>query len=1525
MQNSQDFSITELSLPKGGGAITGMGEALTPAGPDGMAALSLPLPISAGRGYAPSLALNYNSGAGNSPFGLGWDCNVMTIRRRTHFGVPHYDETDTFLGPDGEVLVVADQSRDESTLQGINLGAAFTVTGYRSRLESHFSRLEYWQPKATPKTTGKTDFWLIYSPDGQVHLLGKSPQTRISNPSDITQTAQWLLEASVSPHGEQIYYQYRAEDDTGCETDEITLHPQTIAQRYLYTVYYGNRTASETLPGLDGNAPSQADWLFYLVFDYGERSNNLKTPPAFSTTGSWLCRQDRFSRYEYGFEIRTRRLCRQVLMYHHLQALDSKITEHNGPTLVSRLILNYDESAIASTLVFVRRVGHEQDGTAVTLPPLELAYQDFSPQHNARWQSMNVLANFNAIQRWQLVDLKGEGFPGLLYQDKGAWWYRSAQRFGKIGSDAVTWEKMQPLSVIPSLQSNASLVDINGDGQLDWVITGPGLRGYHSQHPDGSWTRFTPLNALPVEYTHPRAQLADLMGAGLSDLVLIGPKSVRLYANTRDGFAKGKDVVQSGDITLPVPGADPCKLVAFSDVLGSGQAHLVEVNATKVTCWPNLGHGRFGQPITLPGFSQPEATFNPAQVYLADLDGSGPTDLIYVHTDRLDIFLNKSGNGFAAPVTLPFPAGVRFDHTCQLQVADVQGLGVASLILSVPHMTPHHWRCDLTNTKPWLLSEMNNNMGAHHTLRYRSSAQYWLDEKATALSAGQTPVCYLPFPIHTLWQTEIEDEISGNKLVTILRYAHGAWDGREREFRGFGYVEQKDSHQLAQDSAPELTPPAMTQSNAPELTSPALAQGNAPEFTPPALTKNWYATGIPMIDNTLSTEYWHGDHQAFAGFSPRFTTWQDDQDILLTPENDNSQYWLNRALKGQLLRSELYGEDGSTQEKTPYTVTEFRPQVRRLQHTDSRYPVLWSSVVESRNYHYERIASDPQCSQEITLSSDLFGQPLKQVSVQYPRRQQPTASPYPDTLPDKLFANSYDDQQHKLRLTYQQFSWHHLTDNTMLMLGLPDSTRSDIFTYSAVPPGGLNLEILSNENSLIADNKPREYLGQQKTVYTDGQNAAPSQTPTRQALIAFTETTVFSQSTLSAFDGSIPSDELSTKLEQAGYQQTDYLFPRTGEDKVWVARRGYTDYGTAEQFWRPQKQSNTQLTGKITLTWDANYCIVTQTRDAAGLTTSARYDWRFLTPVQLTDINDNQHLITLDALGRPITLRFWGTENGKMTGYSSPEQVPFSPPSDVGAAIKDINDSKDTKDIKKLKKPLPVAQCQVYAPESWMPVFSQETFNKLTQEEKQTLRDLRIITEDWRICALARHRWVQSQKSGTSLVKLLTNSIGLPPHNLMLTTDRYDRDPEQQIRQQVVFSDGFGRLLQASVRHEAGMAWQRNENGSLIINAKHAENRWAVTGRTEYDNKGQPIRTYQPYFLNDWQYVSNDSARRTEEAYADTHVYDPIGREIKVTTAKGWFRRTLFTPWFTVNEDENDTATEVKVKKKEGKEGKDVI
>ncbi len=48
-----------------------------------------------------------------------------------------------------------------------------------------------------------------------------------------------------------------------------------------------------------------------------------------------------------------------------------------------------------------------------------------------------------------------------------------------------------------------------------------------------------------------------------------------------------------------------------------------------------------------------------SRLFLADLDGSGTADLIYVHPDRVEIWFNQSGNSFSEPISIPLPGGVR--------------------------------------------------------------------------------------------------------------------------------------------------------------------------------------------------------------------------------------------------------------------------------------------------------------------------------------------------------------------------------------------------------------------------------------------------------------------------------------------------------------------------------------------------------------------------------------------------------------------------------------------------------------------------------------------------------------------------------------------------------------------------------------------------------------------------------------------------------------------------------------------------
>ncbi|MGB3431454.1 SpvB/TcaC N-terminal domain-containing protein [Achromobacter sp.] len=1475
MQTQQNVNIAPLSLPKGGGSHQGMGESLGAAGPDGMASLSIPLPVSVGRGAAPSLSLSYSSSAGNGAFGLGWLVGGIAIGRRTQHGAPHYDDRDTFLSPAGEVLVIARHAagqpdiRQRTTLMGVTLSSTHTVTRYQSRITEDNSKLEYWQPAATDSAL---PFWVVYSPDGQVHLLGKTAQARISDPAEPTHIAVWLPEESVTPTGEHVYYQYQAENVANCETTELEQHPAAVdAQRYLTQVSFGNIT-SETTPFVLGSRPIPPEsWLFHTIFDYGERSSASDSVPAYAASADWAYRPDSFSRYEFGFELRIRRLCHQVLMFHRVSALAGRLVESEAPTLVSRLVLDYDRQATMSTLVAVRQLGHEPDGTVLSLPPLEFDYSRLPSPLPTQWTALPVLDGFNAQQPYQLIDLLGEGLPGILYQEQGAWWYRAPQRLAGGSPDAVTYAAATPLPATPSLQQSATLMDLTGDGQLDWVVAQPGAEGYYSQQPDGKWTGFIPFATFPVEYFHPRARLADLSGAGLPDLALIGPKSVRLYPNDRKGFTAAQEVEQADGVTLPTP--NPQMLVAFSDALGTGQQHLLAITAQGVTCWPNLGHGRFGQPLVLPGFSQPAEQFNPDQVYLVDIDGSGCVDVLYAHSTHLAIYPNEGGNRFGTPYSLPLPDGVQFDDTCLLQAADIAGLGLPSLILTVPHMAPHHWQYDFAQEKPWLLNAMNNNMGADTTLRYRSSAQFWLDEKLALQAQGVQPVCHLPFPIHTLWQTESLDEITGNRLIGTVAYAQGVWDGREREFRGFGYVETCDTNERA--------------------------VGNGVERAPPALTKSWFATGNTVVDSAQSTAFWPGDAQAFPVYSPRFTAWENNADVPMAPATPDEQYWLFRGLKGAPVRRELYGLDGGPTETIPYTVNEFRHQVR-LCPSMAETPVVQVSEVENRTYTYERMSNDPHCVQTVLLEQDVYGTPLRSVSIAYPRRPKPSSNPYPPALPATLFASSYDAQQQLLRLLLQQNRWHHLTGNETWILGIPDCHRGDAFDYNAenAPAEGLTLETLLDESGLLADSQPRVFQGQQRTAYTDG--SEPELTvPTSPVLVAYTELAMLDDTALTAFDGVVDDVTLKGYLVQGGYIQAPRLFDNADAEPVWCARQGYTDYGSASQFRRPLASRDTALTGKTVFHWDTHYCVVNQIDDAAGLSTQATYDYRFMSAVHIVDANGNESSATLDTLGRLTSLRFWGTEDGIRCGYSTPEEKPFTAPDTVDEALA-------------LSPGLPVAQSVTYAPNSWMPVVSLSTDDAFTTDDWFQLLQNHIVTDQGAVCALAYRRAVVRQSPRVPIVPFYATTSRLPPHYCVIVTDRYDNDTAQQQQQQIVFADGFGRALQASARHEPGLAHQRDESGALVESSEGipteviSDSRWAVTGRTEYNNKGLPVRSYQPYFLDDWRYVNDDSAR--DDLYADTVWYDPLGRISLVVTAKGYTRRTQAYPWFSVSEDENDTA-----------------
>ena len=86
---SNAIEIPSISIPKGGGAIKGIDEKFSVNAVNGTASFSIRFLFPA-RGASPALNLSYNSGAGNGIFGLGWNLNLPSIKRKTDKGLPQY-------------------------------------------------------------------------------------------------------------------------------------------------------------------------------------------------------------------------------------------------------------------------------------------------------------------------------------------------------------------------------------------------------------------------------------------------------------------------------------------------------------------------------------------------------------------------------------------------------------------------------------------------------------------------------------------------------------------------------------------------------------------------------------------------------------------------------------------------------------------------------------------------------------------------------------------------------------------------------------------------------------------------------------------------------------------------------------------------------------------------------------------------------------------------------------------------------------------------------------------------------------------------------------------------------------------------------------------------------------------------------------------------------------------------------------------------------------------------------------------
>jgi RHS repeat-associated protein len=1430
--------LPSLSLPKGGGAIRGIGEKFGANPVTGTASFTIPIFTSPGRSnFYPKLSLSYDSGAGNGPFGLGWSLSVPSITRKTALGLPRYDdggESDVFILSEAEDLVPkltktgTGWTREVLTAQ--RNGASYTVHRYQPRIEGLFSRIERWRSVETTET-----FWKTVSKENVSSLFGIDSQSRIADPNDPSRVFKWLLAQSYDDRGNVIVYEYKSENGDNVPSSLPELSHDPRANRYLKRIDYGTAIPYYPDDAAPIPVPLPTDSFFQVVFDYGEHDPAV---PRREEDRLWSSRQDPFSSYRSTFEIRTHRLCRRVLMFHSFAELGA------SPCLARSTNLTYREGPVLSFLTSVQLFGYirnpNDQSYSVTdpqtnevlspkpMPPVDMTYTEATVDPTLRYADPASLENLPyGVDggRFQWVDLDSEGSSGVLAEYSGSWFYkRNASNVprddaGNIVSDdagsvRAYFEPIEEVATVPSLASLAGgrqhFMDLDGEGLQFLVQFSRPVSGYYERDDDGNWQSFVPFDSSPnLEWTDPNLRTVDLDGDGFPDILITEQDALVWYPSLgKEGFGGAQIVPKPFDEDQgpALVFADGTESIFLADFSGDGLTDLVRIRNGEVCYWPNLGFGRFGAKITLdnsPIFDSGDQ-FDPKRVRLADIDGSGTTDIIYLGRSTITLHFNQSGNSFSEPEELTeFPP---VDDLDSVTAVDLLGNGTACLVWSSPlpgdSSRPLKYIDLMGGQKPHLLISVVNNLGAETRVQYAASTKFYLLDRA----AGTPWITRLAFPVHVVERVETFDYLGRHKFVSLYKYHHGYYDGVEREFRGFGMVEQLDTESFSKYAGAGL------------FTEPPETIGEE-FYLPPVLTKTWSHTGAFFEENNISRhfqeEYYQGDKAAV--LLPDSTL-----PIGLTADETREAC---RALKGKILREEVYALDGSTQAFHPYTVAEHTFRMRLVQPmANNLHAVFFGHEAESLAYHYERNPVDPRLGHQLTLDVDAFGNVRKSAAVGYPRRSS---------------ANNLPEQE-KILITYVENDVINQPDPlTWYRIGLPAETRKYELTGLPLPTNTVLItsdQLLSGTASATEipyeatpDNAvtQKRLIARARTVYRRNDLSSPLPAVQVESLALPYETyrMALTPGLLDIYSAKASAATVAQILTaEGGYQNNN--------DGMWWIPSGHLIYSSdpanpdstfaRAHFYLPQGAID-PFGSVARLSYDQPYSLlIVQTLDAYQNTVGVQNDYRVLQPTMLIDPNLNRSAVRFDALGMVVASALMGKAN---------------------ANEGDTLDDPTTK-------------------------LEYHFFN-----------------------------WAQNNQPN------FVNTFAREMHGFANT----------RWQESYCYSDGLGREAMKKIQAEAGLAPVRDSNGVLVRNAngnlippQFTRSRWVGTGRTIFNNKGNPVKKYEPFF--DGTPLYDDEADLVLLGVTPIFRYDPLGRLIRTDKPDGSYSRIIFNPWQETNWDENDTV-----------------
>lgn len=1184
-----------------------VGEQINMSSQSGTLSFDYPLRFPTGRNnFQPAFNISYSQSSVNSIFGRGWTGTTMKISRKLQKKLPIYnDEEDVFtIGMIGEIVPLLDEYKNRV----VKTKGDYKIYYYKAVNETSFARIERRVNFLTSNT-----YWLVFMSDNTTYVFGETPAEQIVNPQDETKIFEWLLSKYYDDKGNVIYYEYKAEnlDNVDLSLSYETKKTNHLNQKYLKRILYGN-----TIPYEDNLSwKSQNKWLFEVVFDFGEHAT--LADEAYSESTVWSARYDTYANYHAGFELRTYRKCERVLFFSRFSEDASDITLHASVELKHRL---KDGVYELEKIVYTGYKRGENGYTQKSLPPICFTYSQNYDEYELQTADIHELKLENIPYsvdgiKYSWVDLYKDGINGILVEYPNVWYYKPNLGAGKFGELELVGEK-------PSMIANSQyqLVDLDRNGQLNCLVYSEWGSGYYEQDiQTQEWGSFQNFKNTP-KGGNLYSMSMDLDGEGGADILQLNADGGATWYNAKgkDGYSDPEPIQIPEGIPLSAKSSSQ-ELFTLADMTGDGMQDLVLVRNNTVSYWPQMGYGNFGEEVVMEGNLQFDNLyeFDVSRLLLADVGGTGTTDLIYIGTDKIKIYHNHSGNRFELQCTLNH-LGMALTNFDRLEIMDVLGNGVKSLVWStfLPGQTTATIRyLPLSAEPPHLLTMVDNNLGHQSKIKYTSSLFYFLEDRRND-AAWHSRIVNHPFVVE---QIQDIDLIGGTTLVKTFRYRDGVYDGIERGFMGFAYVEEYDTEQFEEYS---------------DLPSE--------DYVAATLIKSWYYNGLLGNDMTYTKKFYEQNLEQHITL-PKIT---NDRGIpIYLNEEEIRQALL--LLNGQLGRQEVHRLDMESQQLVSFSQYGYGLHYHQPKQSEDHKAVFSLITTESIDYLCDSVSvSDALITHQLNLSVDKYGQITETCQINYGRKT----------------TGALDEQKTSKCVFTKSVLLHYDEDENNYVLGIPLESESyeitglDLLYNGAIPIKieALKLHIVSALQDRKTQSEKLDYRFPQSKKINHTKQFYTQAASTDALAFGMIQFPVLGHHTESiAFEKSWALQTWQEKVDvnkfiELGYKEADAVY--------WTYSNANEYYGL-EGFYLP-KIVHHPLGGQTHYEYDLpNWLFTTKAVNPLGHLTTIEYDYQALAPFRQIDANGNVLETLYDELGVAIVSTHYGTEidkNGvlKEVGYA---------------------------------------------------------------------------------------------------------------------------------------------------------------------------------------------------------------------------------------------------------------------------------